>query len=779
MQKNIRLLLFICIVFNTIFSLYAESDGGVWKIHSVLNENRTKVVDAGDKVYCLTDKYLNAYNKSTEEFESLTKLDRLSDYYVSNVYYNKQKNYIVVTYTNYNIDILLDNGTTVNIPNLKNLTTVSDRTINDVNFANGNIYVASKVGYIVIDDTDFNVKKSAFFNSNVQSVTEVGNLLILANGSNTFYADKEENVKSISQMKSSALGVSGTFIPIDDNHFFLNGSLLYLVTIADDGTMSKSAVSSAKVVDVQPSAGGFIAVGGTSVTATTKYYAFDENGTKTVDLTLPTDLKNTLLSSQESDGTLWRLGAKGLKKVSLDTSSSSVTSLTDELTPNCVTTNKPIEIAYNKGNKRTYVTNGGTRSEYIVNKYGLTGLISSYDGTAWKNEVPADLKGYKLQDPYNPIFDPDDVNTFYVGTWYQGMFKIKDGELIAKYDWNNSPMIHALNNWFCQVPTYQFDSKGNLWTIQYTYEEKDNEIFVLPKESLNKTDDLTEADWVVPSVKTKVVKRALFLIDSNDYKVLFEGEYDKDLKIIGNESIENPKYKDFTYFVDQDGRKITCSLILDFEEDKNGIVWVAHTWGLFGMRLNEAFDEDFRVIRPKDNSIGFFVLDNVFVTTIAVDDYNRKWVGTADDGVYLLNADCSKVLKHFNTTNACFPNNKVYSICWNSATQSVFIGFNGGLLEYKPENTDDCSMFFVEPTHITPENQGKVTIHNVPVNSTLYIKNAEGTTVKTIDVTSSITYWDCLDEENNHVNTGVYTFSVKPEGQEQIQENLAQIHIVK
>ena len=69
------------------------------------------------------------------------------------------------------------------------------------------------------------------------------------------------------------------------------------------------------------------------------------------------------------------------------------------------------------------------------------------------------MKGNKFQDPYEPTFYPNDPETFYVGTWFQGVYKIKNGELIAKYDWNNSPFTFALN-WYCQILFTEFDKES-------------------------------------------------------------------------------------------------------------------------------------------------------------------------------------------------------------------------------------------------------------------------------------------------------------------------------
>ncbi len=775
MKSVFKSLLVACIVMGTVLSIKAESDEGVWKIHSVFNENRMRVLDTGDKVYCLTDNYLNAYNKETGEFEALTKLNRLSDFYVGNIYYNSRKKYLVVTYSNYNVDILLSDGTTVNIPDIKNLETAADRSINDVTFGENSIYVATKVGYIVIDDNEFKVKQAAFLDSNVRSVAEIGDKFILADGSNTYHADKSKKIKSLSEMTNTSIGISGTIVPIDDNHFFVNSNLLYLVTIADDGKFSKTAVSTAKVVDVQAANNGFIAMGGSSLTVTNKYYAFDKSGNKTADISLPSTLANTLLTSRERDGSLWRLGVKGLQKVSLDVSSAKVTALTGEIIPNCVATKRIGAMSYNKNNGRVYVTNGGPVTTYFINDYNQNAQISSFDGSSWRNELPDVV----FKSPYEPAFDTQDPNTFYVGTWYDGVYKIKDNQVLVKYDWNNSPHVHALNNWYCQVSHVRFDSDGNLWTAQSSSVARDKEIAVLPKEKLNKDSELAVGDWIVPDVKTNMPRSYNFNVTSTGYKLFFAG-YDKGPITIftNNEKFEIIKKKQFDGFFDQDGRKTYWNMVFDFEEDKTGIVWMSHAWGITGFNPQEAFNDDFRVIRPKDDT-GKYILDNVFSTFITVDDYNRKWVGTLDDGVYLLNADCTKVLKHFNSSNSCFPNDKVYSICWNSNTQSVFIGFYGGLLEYKPENDDNYADIFVVPNRKTPDYVGDIVFNNVPVNSMLYIKNKKGEIVKNIQATSSKVYWNGLDETEKQVKTGTYYLSVKLANKEKLHDKVAQFYVME
>lgn len=764
------ILILVSFLSSAAFNAHAENDKGTWKIHTVFNENKKKVIDTADKVYCLTDDFINVYNKITGKWESLTKLNRLSDFYVNNIYYNSEKGYLVVTYNNYNIDILLADGRTINIPNIKDMTSIADMTINDVTFAEGKIYVASKVGFLVIDDKDFKVVKSALLNASVESIAEVGDKILVTNGSDVLFCNKNANIKSLSQFTSAGLGVSGTILPISETQFFLKSNLLYIVTIDSNG-INKKAVSQGKPVEVQATANGYIAIDNY------KFYLFGKNCDK-IEMALPSDLAGTLVSSQEKDNSIWRLSSKGLKHVKLDFTASTASSISEELIPNAVTAQRVGTLTYNKYNNKMYVTNGGVTSLYMISDYSKPARISSYDGKIWNNEVPIDMKGNNFQDPYETVFDPEDPEAFYVGTWFQGMFKIKNGELIEKYDWTNSPFVKALNNWYCNIPCISFDTYGNLWTLQFSSGERENDIAIVRKEALDK-EIITLSDWVFPEINKKLIRGMCFYISKNNYKFLYEGNYGATFNVfINDENFQNTKVKSFSNLIDQDGKKVKWNYFFDIEEDKNGIVWVAYSSGIFGFKPEEVFNKNFKVVKPKNKeNKSKYTLENVFSTCISVDDYNRKWIGTKDDGFYLLNENCTEVLQHFNIYNSCIPNNNVLSIKWNPKTQSVFVGFCGGLIEYKPEEYLAKQNIVAQPNVVSPDYKEYVKFLNVPENSVLTIKDSDGKVIRTIKPVGSEYYWDCTHENGSRVGTGEYIVTATVDEVE--KEYKTRIYVIK
>ena len=121
------------IVLSFAFLTRAQLAVGSWQIYSSMGDP-VKVIDTGDRVYYVSGISLFCFDKETEEMESYNKNNLLNDIDVANIYYNYDKNYLVVVYANSNIDILYDNGKVYNIPDIKNAIMTSSKSVNDVKF---------------------------------------------------------------------------------------------------------------------------------------------------------------------------------------------------------------------------------------------------------------------------------------------------------------------------------------------------------------------------------------------------------------------------------------------------------------------------------------------------------------------------------------------------------------------------------------------------------------------------------------------------------------------
>ena len=144
---------------------------------------------------------------------------------------------------------------------------------------------------------------------------------------------------------------------------------------------------------------------------------------------------------------------------------------------------------------------------------------------------------------------------------------------------------------------------------------------------------------------------------------------------------------------------------------------------------------------------------------IDCDDLNRKWIGTNDGGVYLVSADGSEIIKHFDVSNSVLPSNQIYSVCCNRATNSVLVVTANGVVEYFNDITPsagDYSNVYAYPNPVQSSFTGYVTIKGLMENSSVVVVDATGKTVAMLTSTGGVAMWDACDASGVPVKTGVY-----------------------
>jgi ligand-binding sensor domain-containing protein len=67
-----------------------------------------------------------------------------------------------------------------------------------------------------------------------------------------------------------------------------------------------------------------------------------------------------------------------------------------------------------------------------------------------------------------------------------------------------------------------------------------------------------------------------------------------------------------------------------------------------------------------------------FITDIAVDGANNKWIGTADSGLFLVSPNGQETKYHFTINNSPLPSNVINDVAINNLTGEVFIATSKG-----------------------------------------------------------------------------------------------------
>ena len=725
----------------------AQNAVGDWRIHTSFVGSEVKSIAEGHKwVYYLSASSLFRLDKETGENEALNRSNELSDQTISNIYYNSDKDYLVVVYANANIDVIRSGGKVANMPEIKNAVLTTSRAINDVTFAPGLIYMATDFGYVVIDDSKFVVKESHLYGTPLTSVARVGDVLLISTPNACYCGDANDYYEQLSSFDPADIKTGCRIRPINDHSFFcLTGWTWWTsMTVNDQGQpqfTTRSLIENRTDL-LQKTEGGFLL----SVPLMNMCYLADEDGLNLEGTEVP---DGELCSSSDGD-TWWAAGPKGLHQLGSE----------NYYKPNALSMSSPFWMTYNKASDLLYVST--TAANAILGVESPT-RVNTYDGVQWADVTP---EGAPANGSFWIEFLPDDPDTYFLGTWRNGLLKVVDNEIAVTYDASNSP----LRKKYAMHPVTTIDRYGNVWALQ-SLENPEHPAMVLPaaKAKLNET---SEADWLTPTIdgiNTGHTVRAIALSTRNsnyDIKMFADGDFQQPIVFWNNdgELSSRPVQVQYSQLTDQDGMPFTWDNVLCFTEDLAGSVWMGSSEGVVSFNPAQAFSADFRVNHIKvprndGTDMADYLLSGIQVNDIDVDGANRKWIATNTSGLFLVSADGSKIIKKFNTTNSPLASNQVYQVCCNPNSNSVYVTTPSGLYEYFSDsspaeaNYDDI---YAYPNPVRPDYGGEVTIVGLMDNSLVKIADASGNVIRQLKSTGGMVTWDCCDQYGERAKTGVY-----------------------
>ena len=759
-------------------SVLAQLENGSWTVHSrFLPATAKNIIDTESSVYYLLGNDLFCFNKVTKENVSVDKTNKLSDVLVNGIYYNHDKNYLVVTYDDANIDVITSNGVQYNIPNVKDALIPNEKGINYITFGSRGMYVSTKFGYLLIDDDNFVVKEYHNYSTNIYSAEEVGDKLILSASGYFYYSGRESNHETLSNFGRAqnysvdtagvATYYNGKTLAINDSKFFLNsaGNALYVVSMATSGsstTFTRTQVVAAVADNVQKTTTGFLA----NFMASKYYYTFDANGGTATKKT--TSLAEMFSSSPKCDGTLWSINANGVH--------SSAASGTYYKIEGVLITTQPWWMAYNKGEHRMYL--GSTADNGV-----LTGLksgkyeMNAFNGSTWDNVTPTGLSSTNSNDYgwYWPEFNPNDSSMYFISCrMNHGILRIQNGAVTAKLG-TASPMSPRKG-------ALRFDKDGNLWIV-HTYLNNTTPVKVLAKDKLAKA-SFTADDYTVFKVPNVVDRNSFkwssFAISKGtDIKVFTCGDLSPLIIWDNNDQITdgtNFRSKTFKSLKSRTAKTLTWAYTYDLKADDFGYVWMGNGGNLMRFNPAEAFDEDFRVDDVSE------VVGNFMTTAIEFGKDHNVWIATNNAGIFVLNQDGTEVLYNFTTANSPLPTDRVYNICYDPDRESMFVVTPTCILEYSyeargGETTYDNVTVFPEP--VKPDFTGYVAIKRLIPGSFVKIADAAGNVLyETTDVAGTAT-WDACDSNGERVPTGTYNVYAATTQDVVMDKPVAKIMVIK
>jgi hypothetical protein len=203
--------------------------------------------------------------------------------------------------------------------------------------------------------------------------------------------------------------------------------------------------------------------------------------------------------------------------------------------------------------------------------------------------------------------------------------------------------------------------------------------------------------------------------------------------------------------------------VLCLAKDLDGEIWVGTDKGIAvfyspeKVFTGENFDSQ-QILLEQDGHVQI-LLETENVKCIAVDDANRKWIGTSNSGVFLMSADGTKQIQHFDESNSPLFDNNISSIEINHKTGEVYIGTSKGIISYRGTAAlgyDDFTDVYAFPNPVRHEYEGPIAIKGLMNNTTLKITDISGTLVYETKSEGGQALWYGKNFKDERVCSGVY-----------------------
>lgn len=435
-----------------------------------------------------------------------------------------------------------------------------------------------------------------------------------------------------------------------------------------------------------------------------------------------------------------------------------------------VSTLNPDGPAYNRFyeskfiNGRLYTTGGYFLPAMPDN--ALPGTIQVFDGNDWTlyQEQINEITGYPYVDICCVDVDPHDPEHVFAGGRC-GLYEFKNGQLITYYNKDNSPLMGAndrgtlLGNDYVLVLGILFDSKGSLWVLNSLAEGVS--LLELTSDhqwiSHHHTELEDEKGITIPGLsKMMFDSHGLLWFVNNFWNIPALFCYDTNQDVILK----------YDQIVNQDNTKYSPYHINCIAEDKEGNIWIGTDVGPFMIQENEIGQPTvtfYQVKVPRNDGTNYadYLLNNVDISSMAIDGANRKWFGTNGAGVFLISSDNMEQEENFTTENSNLLYNNISSISINQQSGEVFFLSDNGLCSYQsnaiaPSQEMTKDHISVYPNPVTPDYTGLVTITGLTYDADVKITTATGAIVAEGRSNGGMFNWDCRNKQGKRVASGVY-----------------------
>jgi hypothetical protein len=699
-----------------------------------------------NRVFCSATGGLFSFSLIDNSVELLSKIDGLSDNGVSAMRWSEELETLILTYHNSNIDVIRD-GVILNLPDIMKKQIPGDKAIYDIYFFGTDAYLSTGFGIVVINLEKDEIRETYYIGDDgdalkVNQVTTDGTYM---------YAATDQGVRR---------GLLSDPFLVDFNAWEIlteipNAGGAFMTIAYFNDALFTSYLDPAGIQDqVYYHTGG-----------SWKDYP-DFHGTKCREILNQGDfltlVDDTLVNKISDDYlVIQQMSTHDPRSASLDGNGAIWTAdyggglITNQgggiwsVVPNGPHSTSVYDMA-SAGNI-LYTVQGGVTGSWN-NQFNVA-ILETFKEETWDY-----LSNRNSRDLVTLAVDPADPEHLFAGSWGYGLHEYRDGEELPPYNESNSSLQSILPGGdFIRIGGVAFDPLGNLWMTNSNVTEP---ISVLKPDGTwksyradNKITDFTTLGNILVTQsghKWVIIPRGYGLFAMDDNGTIDDASDDAYERVS---------------VVDKYGKVITND-VRSFAEDHNGNLWLGTNRGILVIysphRLftdGSVYAQEIIVPRNDGTDKGDVLLGEQVVTDIEVDGANRKWLGTAGGGAYLVSDDGLEEVSFFNAVNSPLLSDNIIDICVDGISGEVFFATDKGIISYKGDALTGSSLYdnvVVYPNPVRETYHGPVAIKGLLEQTNVKIQDMGGNLVYETESLGGQALWDGTNFRGERVATGVY-----------------------
>ncbi len=742
----------ICIALLGIFAfagnISAQIGMNQWRIHFSAYKP-VGITSTSSAVYMACSNGIIHYDLEDNTVNQLTVTNGLSDLGISSI--SSQLDVAAVGYVNGNMDII--EGTKItNVPWIKVAEISGDKTVHNFFFEDDFIYVATGIGLIVFDNQRKEIKDTYYpypepivydvtiYRDTIYAATEKG--IYYAPKSREFLNDftnweKKENLPfTVVNQKFTKIEVFNDYLfYLNDNIAFNADTLYYEKNNVRSNFPTPSSVNTLKAHDDRL----VISLSSSVVIWDMNFNQIEIIFDYAQGVPAP---KDALFKNDE----YWIADENnGLVKG------------TNSYNTNSIFSNSPaadgsyrIDIQYGK-----VLVAGGGVTQNLQNIYNQNGVYL-FENETWRNYNRNTDEKITLGNDWDFVsvaVNQNNTDEFAFSSFSQGGIKIVStgSEISTVYTHENSILEAQLG--VMAIPDMKYDDAGNLWVIN-----KGNE----PLKVFTATGEQYSFSLGSPAK------------DKYPYRLMIDDEGNKWVAVTNVGLIAFNENGTFDDTSDDQLRTLSASegfgnlpsiFVKGLAQDADGEIWIGTEEGLVILysRTN-LYDGTFG--QYDADPIVFLIdgenerlLGETYITAIAVDGGNRKWIGTASSGVFCFEDNGTKEVYRFTTENSPLVSNNILDIRIDQLSGEVYFATEKGLVSFRSDASladREFSNVTVFPNPVRPDFAGPITIMGLGYDADVKITDVSGNLIYQTVSNGGTIIWDGKTSLGERVQSGVY-----------------------